>query len=86
MSFICVIMYRCINVSILFSTKQIIIANVDVAPIAQLRTSVIKIETFKGGQLMWEKLFSIPLTTALKGKNLLPLSFERSSHFEKGCN
>ena len=60
MNFICVIMYRCINVSILFSTKQLIIANIDVAPIAQLRTSVIKIETFKGGKLMWEKWFSIP--------------------------
>ena len=74
MNFICVIMYRCINVSILFSTKQLIIANIDVAPIAQLRTSVIEIKkTFKGGQLMWEKWFSIPYGTALKGKNLLPL-------------
>ena len=33
--------------------------SIGIVPITQLYTCVIKIVTFKGGQLMWLKLFSI---------------------------
>ena len=64
-----------------------VISDIGIAPITQLRMCVIKIVSFKGGHLMWKSDFPYHKELLLKERihsiSEQILSLKRSFHFEK---